>query len=318
MYIFFNQKQYITGPFFYLCFIGITLWTNFLFAQKPPIKSFVIDGITYPSYVNLSKNFSKTIDQQEGGNCFIFAASALFESARFKKIGKHIDISEDYLMYLDYQQKLGSLISKNEINSIPLENICSSKSGNLIEPLDGGEESNVLDQILAGKICTQSECPERVVKKWLSGTKEYCSQTLKKNGITLIDLQKILTEMMTSTLEKNAWAKWKEHSSYFTHSKNLLACLKTGIKKQTATNPGLKDYLKLLSAGLPFTCGSHVVYENTGVSGKQAFVVTGYRRKQPFNQNNPDGDFEFFVRDSNSKKLISAYPMNCETINWLK
>ncbi len=117
------------------------------------VKKISIGETQFPAQVDLSNQYREVVSRQKGGSCHVFASSALVEANCFRKLGKHVDLSEAYLMNQHLQKKLKS------VEALDLDEGCV-KNPNYVIPnaaLDGGHSYKTLNIIKTHGVCTEEE-----------------------------------------------------------------------------------------------------------------------------------------------------------------
>lgn len=84
--------------------------------EKEPYKRFVMDqsDIDLPTDQSLYTSVwcQPTLSQGNGGTCWCFSTSSLYESEIFRKTGKEVKLSEMYTVYWEYVEKARRFIEK--------------------------------------------------------------------------------------------------------------------------------------------------------------------------------------------------------------
>jgi hypothetical protein len=268
--------------------------------------------------VNLSTHFASDIAIQSGGSCHIFAASALFSEACYRKTGKWVDMSEAYLFSQHLRAEFGGRSRYGVAEH-------KKESGlGMLTALDGGDAKiapgDTLDRMLEGKTCSRDcfpfdatfrEAIREPIRKNLGPLEErlkVIEETAPVGNEELRETKKQRREFVTRWYEGRVpgevCGSLRDHETGHLRKQTpeeeaaIRNCIgsvgRYVVKKEREFDVG--DLLGLLDRGIPILCVGTFEF-GPGSEGGHASMLVGYR----YNRTSPH--ITWFFRDSNSKSV---------------
>lgn len=282
--------------------------------------------------VDLSSQFRKEISIQTEGDyaCHVYAVTALLEARCFRKIGKHIDISEAAILYGHYSSDIEN--KKNEPldytlglipNQVPYfarENVRF-----LGELRDGGSAVQDINLALSGWACEENRFAHLVDLERVSRYWKFMWQIVNlTNFDPSLDPSSKLKSFFDRMVQKefNVIQEAASTVGLQRASPELDRCI-SDIRPESVTFDS-KLAKKLLDDGIPFICSAAAdfyEYEESGAqeivfdstSSGHAAVVIGYDPADA-KKNEP---FRWKVRDSVLGQIVPARG-DCQTMTFIR
>ncbi len=162
------------------------------------------EAFAQPPMIDLSYQFGPTCESQIGGSCHVFAQTALFEAACFKKTGKHIDISEETL----FEQHLKRQLETMGEEALYPDQLIQGGEQVISGHVDGSQKiGKTLERIHSGQVCTEREAPRsRNNLNMIRQTVDSLESYNKKKAFQEAS-KKTLTESKNALLEKSKLEK---------------------------------------------------------------------------------------------------------------
>jgi hypothetical protein len=255
-----------------------------------------VSGDTFPTQVELSKWFAKTVAAQGNeGTCHIFAAVDLAEaycnrvSGRLSRGQPAILLSEEYFTYRHIRTQLPTLLTMGAVVN----------NDDLIKTeVDAGYPENTLKRIFNGSILTEKEFSsnkdlEKTLAQFKSRTRDFASDAALKAAAATLD-----NYFLKKAAGNSVPTKISENGGYYATSKDpdIVSCVAAFPEIENRVFQ-TKLALQLLTSDTPFIWSGNFTFQDGRVAS-HAIVVDGYRFNPNLDPNVYTNKIEFHIRNS--------------------
>lgn len=281
--------------------------------------------------VDLSSQFLQEIPLQKGGDyaCHTYATAALIEAKCFRKLGKHIDISESLLLYGNYIDQIEHLppeeldyISFSRSTRVPF--LREEAPRFLGAYRDSGSTIQDLTRALSGWVCEEGQFItldelERVASLW-----RFTWKILNWNPTDLENPKPPVAALFDRMIKGEFGFAYDiaESVGWGQMSPDLEKCFEGESVQSRAFDRSLA--LQLLDEGIPFVCSAAADFFEDRRTGKKelvfdpkstghATIVLGYRHVKAKNHSH----IEWKVRDSVVGEVVPAQG-DCLTMTYIR